>query len=67
MFSFSVLFLNELVKTKQNDLVREQLLNIKMGEKFVRGKKKSSLAEKNELGELVEKYDKNTRKNMIKK
>ena len=38
-----------------------------MGEKFVRGKKKSSLAEKNELGELVEKYDKNTRKNMIKK
>ena len=38
-----------------------------MGEKFVRGKKRSSLAEKNELGELVEKYDKNTRKNMIKK
>ena len=29
-----------------------------MGKKFVRGKKKSSLAEKRELGELVEKHKK---------
>ena len=47
MFSFSMLFLNELVKTTNNSL---------------RGKEKYSLAEKKELGELVEKckkeYDK---------
>ena len=34
------------------------LLNIKMGKTFVRGKEKYSLAEKKELGELVEKYKK---------
>ena len=34
------------------------LLNIKMGKTFVRGKENYSLAEKKELGELVEKYKK---------
>ena len=48
MLSFSMLFLNELVKTKQNDLCL----------RFVRGKENYSLAEKKELGELVEKYKK---------
>ena len=43
MFSFSMLFLNELVKTTNNSL---------------RGKEKYSLAEKKELGELVEKCKK---------
>ena len=33
-------------------------MNIKMGKTFVRGKEKYSLAEKKELGELVEKYKK---------
>ena len=35
-----------------------QLLNIKMGKTFVTGKENYSLAEKKELGELVEKYKK---------
>ena len=34
------------------------LLNIKMGKTLVRGKENYSLAEKKELGELVEKYKK---------
>ena len=33
-------------------------MNIKMGKTFVRGKENYSLAEKKELGELVEKYKK---------
>ena len=50
-----MLFLNELVKTKKNDLC---LRVLKMGKTFVRGKEKYSLAEEKELGELVEKYKK---------
>ena len=34
------------------------MLNIKVGETFVRGKEKYRLAEKKELEELVEKYKK---------
>ena len=34
------------------------MLNIKMGKTFVRGKENYSVAEKKELGELVEKYKK---------
>ena len=35
-----------------------ELLNIKMGKTFVRGKENYSLPEKKELGELVKKYKK---------
>ena len=38
--------------------VWEKMLNIKVGETFVRGKEKYRLAEKKELEELVEKYKK---------
>ena len=58
MFLFSMLFLNELVKTKRLIFESTQLLNIKMGKKIVRGDEKNSLGEKKELGELVEKYKK---------
>ena len=58
MLSFSMLFLNELVKTKRLTFESTQLLNIKMGKTFVRGKENYSLAEKKKLGELVEKYKK---------
>ena len=58
MFLFSMLFLNELVKTKRLIFESTQLLNIKMGKKIVRGDEKYSLGEKKELGELVEKYKK---------
>ena len=58
MLSFSMLFLNELVKTTQNDLCLIVLSCWTLGKTFVRGKENYSLAEKKELRELVEKYKK---------
>ena len=44
MFSFSVLFLNELLKTKQNDLCLRVAVEHSNGKTFIRGKEKYSLA-----------------------
>ena len=52
------MFLNALVKTKRLMFESTSLLNIKMGKTSVRSREKYSLAEKKELGVLVEKYKK---------
>ena len=60
MLSFSMLFLNELVKTKQNDLSLRVLScwTLKWEKHSLEVKENYSLAEKKKLGELVEKYKK---------
>ena len=60
MLSFSMLFLNELVKTKQNDLCLRVLrcLTLKWEKHSLEVKKIIVLQKKKELGDLVEKYKK---------
>ena len=59
MFSFSMLFLNELVKTKQNDFYLRVFVELKIGKTVVRGKEKYSLVEQKELvSKLAGKYKK---------